>query len=56
MSWFVDADKFDPTYQYLGAALESHGFSVLPEQVVDNTETPKRLYEEDQKWLAALDE
>ena len=51
MSWFIDTDKFDPAYRFLGAALEQQGFPVQPGQIVDNTEESRALYTEGQEWL-----
>jgi len=53
MSWFIDTDKFDPAYQFLGAALEGQGFPVQPGQIVDNTDASRALYQEGQDWLHA---
>ncbi len=51
MSFFLDTDKFDPAYKYLGAAMEAQGYEVQPGQIVDHTDESRALYREGQDWL-----
>lgn len=52
MSWFIDTDKFDPAYKFLGAGMEMGGYTVSP-QVVDKTDASRALYQDGQDWLHA---
>jgi hypothetical protein len=51
LSWFMPTQKFDPAYKHLGMVLSKAGYTIRPDQVVDNTDASRRLYEEGQRWL-----